>query len=52
MIKPIPLGRVEATRAALDAIVLSGQEPAFFLNRHAVGDWGEVGPEDRRANVE
>ena len=28
----------------------SGQSPAFFLDRHLAGDWGEVDAEDKRAN--
>jgi hypothetical protein len=28
----------------------AGQSPAFFLEKHVVGDWGEVDDEDKRAN--
>ena len=31
---------------------MSGQEPAFFLDRHAAGDWGQVCPEDAQLNDE
>jgi hypothetical protein len=44
------LGQVVATPAALEALEQSGQLPADFLNRHAVGDYGEVCEEDRQAN--
>src|SRR4051812_21018715 len=44
------LGRVVATPGALAALVRSGEDPADFLARHAVGDWGEVDAGDARAN--
>jgi hypothetical protein len=47
-----PLGRLAATPGALQAMADSGQEPAFFLQRHVGGDWGEVDAEDRRLNDE
>ena len=28
----------------------SGQSPAFFLEKHASGDWGEMSEEDKRLN--
>ena len=31
---------------------MSGQEPAFFLDRHAACDWGQVCPEDAHLNDE
>lgn len=46
-----PLGRTVATPAALEAIAESGQEPAFFLDKHVQGDWGDVDAEDQQANV-
>lgn len=45
-----PLGQVVGTPGALEAIERSGQTPADFLDRHARGDWGEVGKEDWEAN--
>jgi hypothetical protein len=30
----------------------SGQEAAFFLDRHSTGDWGKVCPEDAQLNDE
>jgi hypothetical protein len=47
-----PLGTLTATPGALATLVQSGQSPADFLARHVSGDWGDVGPEDRRLNNE
>lgn len=44
------LGQTVATPGALRALEESGQSPAFFLDRHIQGDWGEVNDEDKRAN--
>lgn len=49
-IKKFSLGQVVATPGAIDALARSGQSPMEFLNRHAVGDWGEVDEQDRQAN--
>jgi hypothetical protein len=50
-VKPkFPLGRLVATPGALEALAESGQSPAFFLEKHVSGDWGEVDAEDGRAN--
>lgn len=43
-------GRTLATPGALSALTESGQSPAEFLNRHLMGDWGEVGSEDWKLN--
>jgi len=45
-----PLGQIVATPGAIEAMEESGQTPAFFLRRHASGDWGEVCPEDGELN--
>jgi hypothetical protein len=45
-----PLGQVVATPGALEAMEDSGQAPAFFLDRHFAGDWGEVDSEDWKLN--
>ena len=45
-----PLGQTVATPGALEAMEESGQAPAFFLDRHVVGDWGEVDSEDWKLN--
>jgi hypothetical protein len=44
------LGQVVATPGALDALTVSGQLPAEFLQRHASGDWGELCDEDSAEN--
>jgi hypothetical protein len=44
------LGQVVATSGALAALEAAGQRPEEFLNRHLVGDWGEVPPEDAQEN--
>ena len=49
--KPLfPLGQTVATPAALNALLEAGQTPDEFIARHHVGDWGEVGDDDRQAN--
>jgi hypothetical protein len=44
------LGQVVATPAALQALEESGQDVSFFLEKHASSDWGDVCPDDQRAN--
>lgn len=44
------LGQVVATPGALEALEQSGQTPAFFLDKHRSGDWGEVNDEDKTLN--
>ena len=44
------LGRLLATPGALAALEASGLEPGFFLAKHVIGDWGEVGATDWQAN--
>lgn len=46
-----PLGRIVATPAALDLLARHGRQPIEFIARHARGDWGELDPEDARANA-
>lgn len=43
-------GQIVATPGALDALARSGQCPAFFLEKHLSGDWGEVDADDAAAN--
>ena len=43
-----PLGRIVTTRTALD--VLHPADVKLALDRHAIGDWGEVGQDDWREN--
>ena len=45
-----PLGRVAATLGALEALRQACQSAQDLLTRHAVGDWGDVPPEDAREN--
>src|SRR5262249_37743954 len=45
-----PLGRLVATPGAIEALAESGQTPAFFIDRHLRGDWGDVDAEDWQAN--
>jgi hypothetical protein len=47
-----PLGQLVATPGALRALQEAGQSPTFFLEKHVVGDWGEICADDRRANDE
>lgn len=44
------LGRTVATPGALEAVEAAGQEPGFFIEKHASGDWGSVDADDARAN--
>ena len=44
------LGHVVATPGALEALQVAGQEPSFFLDLHAAGNWGSVDAEDWRLN--
>jgi hypothetical protein len=44
------LGQIVATPGALEALNAAGQTPSFFLDQHAVGNWGEVNAEDKSLN--
>ena len=44
------LGRTVATPGALDALKDAGESPAYYLDRHITGDWGDVPPEDAQEN--
>jgi hypothetical protein len=44
------LGQVVATPGALEAVADAHEHYLPYLMRHARGDWGEVCPEDARAN--
>jgi hypothetical protein len=48
--KTLFLGQVVATHGALHAFALADENYLGYLMRHARGDWGEVCPEDARAN--
>jgi hypothetical protein len=47
-----PLGKLLMTPGAIDALDQSGESALSFLRRHAAGDWGTVGGEDRKLNDE
>ena len=44
------LGQVVGTPGALKAIESAGQEPGFFLSKHAQGDWGTMDKDDKQLN--
>ena len=46
------LGKLAITPLAVKALELSSQIPVEFLSRHQSGDWGELCPEDKKANDE
>lgn len=47
-----PLGQVVYTLGAEQALKTSGQDPLFFLRRHAQGDWGDMSDNDKAMNDE
>ena len=52
MSQKFKLGELVATPAAIEALKESDEEAAFYIDRHAAGDWGVVGAEDQRHNDE
>jgi hypothetical protein len=48
MKRPFRLGAVVATPAAIETF--TQEEIRDAIRRHASGDWGDVTPEDRKAN--
>ncbi|MHB1190064.1 MAG: hypothetical protein ACYC08_04410 [Armatimonadota bacterium] len=46
----LPLGRLLITPGAIAAFTEAEDKPITYLARHARGDWGCVGAEDRAAN--
>jgi hypothetical protein len=50
MIGHLPLGRVVATPGALKLLEEVGEDPLYYLARHASGDWGELDSHDRKEN--
>lgn len=50
-LRPLALGKVVATPAALRALDRNGVAAVTLLRRHQMGDWGELCPEDHDANV-
>ena len=47
----LSLGRVVATRSALDFCTKHEINPSTLLQRHLGGDWGDLDMEDVEANV-
>jgi hypothetical protein len=47
---PFPLGRILFTPRAIDALIRANQDVHNFLNRHMIGDWGDLPDEDRVEN--
>lgn len=45
-----PLGQVLSTPGALAACEDARVSPITYLRRHVVGDWGDLGAEDKAAN--
>ena len=43
-------GQLVATPGALDTCEKAGVIPFHYLLRHVRGEWGDLGPEDLRAN--
>lgn len=41
-----PLGQIVATPGSLDLLRSKSLSPMAFIERHATGDWGCLGPED------
>ncbi len=50
MVALFSLGQIVATPGALAALERAHQSPAFFLARHAGGDWGQLDPSDIAEN--
>lgn len=46
------LGTLYATPGVLKAFEASGDDPLAFIFRHATGDWGDLGDEDKAFNDE
>jgi hypothetical protein len=48
--KKFSLGRIVSTPGALQALLDAGQEAGEFLERHTIGDWGQLDNEDKQLN--
>jgi|GEM_PF-2360761 len=44
-------GHVSILPDAAAALAESGEDAKLFLDRHVTGDWGEISPTDRSANI-
>ncbi|WP_420645035.1 hypothetical protein [Candidatus Leptofilum sp.] len=45
-----PLGQTVSTIGALEALAEAGQAPEQFLQRHQMGDWGDMVEADKEQN--
>lgn len=46
------LGKVVGTPGAIEALNQAGQQPSEFLDRHVLGDWGNLDDYDQKVNVD
>lgn len=44
------LGQVVATPGALEALEMASQSSTDILNRHVIGDWGDLDAQDKQTN--
>ena len=44
------LGQLVGTPGSLEAFTRNGQEPLTFIQRHIIGDWGDLDEEDKQTN--
>jgi len=51
-LKTVPLGTVVATPGALQALAVAAENYFLYLARHANRDWGDIHPDDAKANDE
>lgn len=47
-----PLGQIVATPGAIERLQQLERSPFYLLSRHGQGDWGDLDPEDIKANQE
>ena len=47
-----PMGQLVATPGALKDLEQHGITPLRLLARHTIGDWGDIGPDDAKANAD
>lgn len=47
-----PMGQLAATPGALKVLEKHGITPLRLLARHAIGDWGDIGLDDAKANAD